>query len=139
MEQLWWIAHALVVPAWLALLIRPGPAMTRIARLVAGALAAGYLVLFLLHAREASVLARDYSPDGVTLFFADPALRLVGWVHYLAFDLVVGAWEADEARRLGLSRALLIVSLFATFLVGPVGFLLFLVLSWNRSRAAPAS
>ncbi len=61
------------------------------------------------------------------LFTNDWAL-LAGWVHYLAFDLFVGAWIARDALRAGLSRWLLIPVLPLTFLFGPAGFLLFSVL-----------
>jgi hypothetical protein len=73
------------------------------------------------------VLATNYSLDGVGMFFADPALRLLGWVHYLAFDLWVGTWEAEEANRIGLPHGILLLSLVLTFLLGPVGLLTFIV------------
>jgi hypothetical protein len=38
-----------------------------------------------------------------TLFASDPVL-LAGWLHYLAFDLMVGIWIAEQADALGLSR-----------------------------------
>jgi hypothetical protein len=66
------------------------------------------------------------------LFSADWTL-LAGWVHYLAFDLFVGAWIAADTERAGLSRLWLIPVLPLTFLFGPVGFLLFFVV--RRSLA----
>ena len=32
-------------------------------------------------------------------------LLLAGWVHYLAFDLLIGAWEVRTARREGMVAA----------------------------------
>ncbi len=61
------------------------------------------------------------------LFSGDWTL-LAGWVHYLAFDLFVGAWIAAETERAGLSTLVLIPVLPLTFLFGPAGFLLFLIL-----------
>ena len=63
---------------------------------------------------------------------------LVGWVHYLAFDLWVGAWETEEAERRGMPHAALVPCLALTFLAGPVGLLLFLVLriKWRPSPYA---
>jgi hypothetical protein len=61
------------------------------------------------------------------LFSADWTL-LAGWVHYLAFDLFVGAWIAAAAERAGLTRLWLIPVLPLTFLFGPAGFLLFFVI-----------
>jgi len=52
----------------------------------------------------------------------------VGWVHYLLFDLFVGAWEARDAQRRGVSHGLLIPCLILTYMAGPFGLLLYVVL-----------
>jgi hypothetical protein len=44
-------------------------------------------------------------------------------VHYLAFDLFVGAWIARQVMTLGMSRLLLVPLLPLTFMFGPMGFL----------------
>src|SRR5690606_6474254 len=62
-----------------------------------------------------------------TLFASEP-VRLAGWVHYLAFDLFVGAWIAERADDAGISRIIQAPSLAATFLFGPVGLLVYLML-----------
>ena len=61
------------------------------------------------------------------LFGSDAALA-AGWIHYLAFDLFVGTWIAREGLHAGLSPVLILPCLFATFMAGPVGLVLFLVL-----------
>jgi len=60
-----------------------------------------------------------------TLFSNDAAL-LGGWIHYLAFDLFIGAWIARRADEIGLSRVLQAPILLATFMLGPVGLAVFL-------------
>jgi hypothetical protein len=60
--------------------------------------------------------------------FQNPWLLLAGWVHYLAFDLLVGAWECNDAQKRQISHLLPIPCLLLTFLFGPVGFLLYLCL-----------
>lgn len=62
----------------------------------------------------------------VSALFRSPWLLLAGWVHYLAFDLFVGAWIARDAEAHGLPRALLIPVLPLVFLFGPAGLLLWL-------------
>ena len=61
------------------------------------------------------------------LFSVDIGI-VVGWTHYLVFDLFVGAWEARDARRRGFHHGLLILCLFFTFMAGPLGLLLYIVL-----------
>lgn len=57
-----------------------------------------------------------------TLFASDPVL-VAGWVHYLAFDLIVGALIADRMDRAGVPRVVQAAPLVATFLLGPAGML----------------
>jgi hypothetical protein len=61
----------------------------------------------------------------VEQLFQNRWLLLAGWVHYLAFDLLLGAWEVRTARREGISHAWVLPCLLATFLFGPAGYLLF--------------
>ena len=86
-------------------------------------LAIFYLALIVLHFAK--------SPGGfgtlgqVSLLFQNPWLLLAGWIHYLAFDLFIGAWQVRQAQRFGISHFLVIPCLLLTFLFGPVGLLLF--------------
>ena len=87
------------------------------------ALAIVYLVLIVLYFAK--------SPGGfgtlaqVTQLFQNPWLLLAGWIHYLAFDLFLGAWQVRQAQRLGISHFVVIPCLLLTFLFGPVGLLMF--------------
>jgi hypothetical protein len=64
--------------------------------------------------------------DEVARLFANPWLLLAGWVHYLAFDLLIGNWEARDARARGVPHWALVPCLLGTFLFGPAGWLLYL-------------
>ena len=73
----------------------------------------------------------------VARLFEHPGLLLAGWVHYLAFDLLVGVWERDEARRVGIQQWLLAPCLVLTFLLGPLGWLVFLAVRFFRLKTTP--
>jgi len=77
-------------------------------------------------------------PD-VALLFSNPWLLLAGWTHYLAFDLLVGTWEARDAGERGVSHLLLVPCLVLTFLLGPAGWLLYQVLRTWSVRATASS
>lgn len=62
----------------------------------------------------------------IRTLFADDRALLAGWVHYLAFDMVVGTLIARDGLARGVPKLLLVVALPLTFVLGPVGFLLFL-------------
>jgi|694.fasta_scaffold24885_4 hypothetical protein len=59
----------------------------------------------------------------VTALFGEKPLILAGWLHYLAFDLLVGAWIVRVAQREGV--AWVWPALILTFLFGPAGYILF--------------
>ncbi len=79
------------------------------------------------------------SLDNVATLFQTRELLLAGWVHYLAFDLFVGAWIARKARREDVPFLLVVPCLALTFLFGPAGFLTFSAIRAARAgRAATA-
>jgi len=63
----------------------------------------------------------------VRALFADDWLLLAGWVHYLAFDLMVGALMAARLDRVGVGRLLQAAILPLIFLLGPLGAILVLL------------
>jgi hypothetical protein len=74
------------------------------------------------------------SLDEVKELFGSPALLLAGWIHYLAFDLFIGAWQVRDAQRVGIRHLLVLPCLVLTFLLGPVGLLLFLAIRTARGK-----
>lgn len=64
------------------------------------------------------------SVGDVQALFTSPWMALAGWVHYLAFDLFIGALIARRVMAAGLPRVVLLVLLPTTFLFGPLGLLL---------------
>lgn len=88
------------------------------------ALSIGYTVLIAAYWSRAS--GSFSSLDGVVALFQSPWMLLAGWIHYLAFDLFVGAWIARDAETRALPSLLLFPVLPAVFLFGPAGLLLWL-------------
>jgi Domain of unknown function (DUF4281) len=68
----------------------------------------------------------------VASLFRSPPLLLAGWVHYLAFDLFIGAWQARRAVEHAMPWWQLAPCLLLTFLLGPVGWLLFMAIDRGR-------
>ena len=65
---------------------------------------------------------------GVMAMFTSPWIALAGWVHYLIFDLFIGAWEVRDAGRRGIRHLYVVPCLIATLLAGPVGLAAYLLL-----------
>jgi Domain of unknown function (DUF4281) len=75
--------------------------------------------------------------SGVTAMFSTEPNVMLGWTHYLVFDLLIGSWEAEDASKSGVPHWLLIPCLFFTLMLGPIGLLLYVVVrSFFRSRAS---
>ena len=66
--------------------------------------------------------------------FDHPNGLIVGWTHYLVFDLFVGAWEVRDARRHGIPHLAVIPCLFFTLMLGPVGLALYLAIRFAKTR-----
>tara|TARA_R110002020_G_scaffold122787_3_gene278643 strand:- start:800 stop:1243 length:444 start_codon:yes stop_codon:yes gene_type:complete len=140
-ETLFQIANPVAMAGWLALALSPlAPRPTQIA--------AGLVVPVLLSLAYAALILANWSgAEGgfgslaeVMLLFTDPAIALAGWLHYLAFDLFVGAWEVRTARREAIPHLLVLPCLVLTFLFGPIGLLAFLGLRLVHGRfATPVS
>jgi hypothetical protein len=73
-----------------------------------------------------------------TLFASDPVL-VIGWVHYLAFDLFVGLWIAEKADAANVSRLLQAPLLLLTFMFGPVGLVAYDLAQSYARTSVPAS
>jgi hypothetical protein len=87
------------------------------------ALSAAYFVLIVVFFGTAE--GGYGSLADVQALFESPWVALAGWVHFLAFDLFVGAWIARGTERRGLPRWTLQAVLPLTFLFGPIGLLTF--------------
>ncbi|MBN8675220.1 MAG: DUF4281 domain-containing protein [Chitinophagales bacterium] len=74
------------------------------------------------------------SLDGVMKLFQDKALVTAGWVHYLAFDLLTGTWIKRNAMKYGINHWILAPCLLLTFMLGPVGLLVYLLVRTIKTR-----
>jgi len=68
------------------------------------------------------------------LFQNDDAVA-AGWLHYLAFDLFVGAYVVRESQNLGISRWIYTLILPFTFMFGPVGYLIFFITKTVKTKS----
>ena len=130
---------ALAMIGWLALALAPLQRSwcAAFARILALLLAAAYLAQFFLTTEHVdgggfSTLA------GVAALFSNPGNLMMGWTHYLAFDLFIGSWEVEDAAANGVPHWLLLPCLFLTLMVGPIGLLLYFLVRAAKQRFFPA-
>lgn len=136
-ELIFAVANPLAMLGWLGLALLPGR------RIVVDGVS-GVAIPALLSLAYAGLVAAFFagsdggfgSIEAVRALFRSDALLVAGWLHYLAFDLLVGAWEVRTARDEGIPHLLVIPCLVLTFLFGPLGFLAFLFLRAACARRA---
>jgi hypothetical protein len=134
-EQVFAAANGVALVSWLLLAALPRQRWVSLlaSRVVPGAFAAAYVIIL---AGNWDTSSGSFSSlAGVATLFANRWVLLVGWLHYLAFDLLVGHWEVHDARELGIPHLLVVPCLALTFLFGPAGWLLYNVVRFSRSRA----
>ncbi|MFT6209890.1 MAG: hypothetical protein ACJAYA_000534 [Bacteroidia bacterium] len=128
------IANASVIPAWALLAIVPNHVITK--KLVHSgfwtvAISVVYVFLFFY------CLGGEGGMDtlqNLKISFQRDEVLLLGWVHYLAFDLFIGAWISRDARTIGLHHLVVLPMLFLTLFAGPVGLLVYLTTKATRQR-----
>lgn len=134
-DQLFSIVNLLAVAGWLLLIVAPYRKFTQkiIFNGIIMLLAVAYAFLIIIYWGDA--------PDGgfssleeVSNLFENYNLLLAGWIHYLAFDLLAGLFIVNNARQHSINRWIIIPCLLLTFLFGPCGLLLFVVIRSIRTK-----
>ncbi|OFW46122.1 MAG: hypothetical protein A3J29_23770 [Acidobacteria bacterium RIFCSPLOWO2_12_FULL_67_14b] len=134
LETVFSFTSFLAVFGWLQLVLLP---KHPIARTLAGvivplALAAAYL--FLIVQNFAGAPGGFGSLADVALLFSRRELLLAGWIHYLAFDLFIGAWEIRDSQQHQIPHLVMIPCLAMTFMLGPIGLLFYFAIRTAKSR-----
>ena len=130
-ENIYLIANWGVIPFWLLLIILPYHQLTIFftqSIIVPLLLAAGYAYLSYNIYLDGNILGgfELYSGlDGLYAMFANEALLLVFWLHFLAISLFAGAWIVRDSRKFYLPKIFTIPSLILTYFAGPIGLVFY--------------
>jgi hypothetical protein len=127
-DQLFSITNTIAIAGWILLAALPGRRwVTEVVtgRLLPGIFALVYIGIVL--AVFGRVEGSFSTLPGVAQLFTNPWLLLAGWLHYLAFDLLIGTWEVRDARERGIRHLFVVPCLFLTLMFGPVGWLLYMI------------
>ncbi len=139
-EQLFSLSSTMALLGWIILLA--SPLIPRAAQITSGVVIPGLLSILyaaLILAFWSRAEGGFDSLAGVMQLFTFQELALAGWIHFLAFDMFLGAWEVRTAKKEGIAFYLIIPCLALTFMFGPIGFLLFMGLRAARYGAAKAA
>lgn len=137
-EDMFALASAAVLPGWMILIFAPRARWVWLDRVPALILPLGLSVLY------AGLILAHFSASGggfgtiaaVRQLFASDYGLVAGWVHYLAFDLMIGAMMATKMDQMGLQRLSQAPLLGLIFLFGPLGVLLIWITAFATQRIA---
>jgi hypothetical protein len=134
LEQIFSMATLLAMAGWVLLVILPRhPVVTLLSGVIIPlVLSGGYFLLIGQHFQGAE--GGFGSLADVATLFQKPELLLAGWIHYLAFDLFIGAWEVRDAQKNGLPHLVVIPCLVMTFMLGPIGLLFYYAIRTAKLR-----
>ncbi len=126
------LATAISVVGWLLIVLLPTWGHTEpVVRWGVVVLLSGLYVYLLFFARSLDTeKTRGHfrSLNGVISLFKSPRVVLAGWVHFLAFDLLVALWIRSDAASLNISHWMLIPVYVLTLMFGPAGVLAYVAL-----------
>ncbi|MDC0488576.1 ABA4-like family protein [Pelagibacteraceae bacterium] len=130
-ENIYLIANWGVIPFWFLLIILPNHQLTNFfvqSVIVPLLLAIGYVYLSYKIYLGENILGgfELYSGlDGLYAMFANEALLLIFWLHFLAISLFTGAWIVRDSKKYFIPKIVTILSLLLTYFTGPIGLVFY--------------
>lgn len=137
MDTVFSLSSFLVMPFWFLMIFLPAWKWTR--RIITSPwISAGaallYVALVLPGLLQILPAVMNPSLQGIQGLLGTSAGATIAWVHFLAFDLFVGRWVYLDSREKQLSSFFVSPILFLVLMLGPLGFLLYLVLRQLSSK-----
>jgi hypothetical protein len=135
-ETIFQLSNILALAGWIVLIVI-SPLWLNADKFLIG------VIITLLAMVYAWIIFSSFSPgdmksfgslDGVMSLFQSKTLLTAGWVHYLAFDLMTGIWIKRNALTHNINHWFIIPALLFTFMLGPVGLLLYLLIRWIKTK-----
>jgi Domain of unknown function (DUF4281) len=130
MASIFRLSGFLVLPFWALMIVLPRWRWTsRVMQSLFISIAPAALYIALVLPRLGEIWPAVSRPTliGIASLLGTPAGATIAWVHFLAFDLFVGRWIYLDSRERQMSVWLTAPVLFFTFMLGPLGFLLYLM------------
>ena len=126
--------NIVVIPAWFLLAVAPGDEITE-SYCSFAILTVALCYISCLIFSEPTEQASFFSLEGVRNLFkrGDDYVVNACWIHYLAFDLVVGQLFTNDLKD-DLPHLIRISCLLATMMFGPAGYLAFAVMRAFRKQ-----
>ncbi len=134
-DQLFNLSQSIAVIGWAFLIFTPKWKYT--SKLVTNLfipslLSVGYAIIIFTQLGSTSF---DFDTlSSIRQLFKNDYMLLAGWIHYLVFDLFVGAWQLRDAQKRGISYWFVLPCLILTLFLGPIGLISYLTIKGIKSK-----
>ena len=65
------------------------------------------------------------SIDHLLNLFSNKLYLMIFWIHFISINLFTGGWIVKDSQKLNINKVLIIIPLVITYLIGPMGLLLY--------------
>ena len=131
-ETLFYWVNLGVLPFWLVLIFFPYSNLSRY-------FVTSIFPVLLLSGAYIFVLYKSYlnsydfmnnfslylSIDHLLNLFSNKLYLMIFWIHFVSINLFTGGWIVKDSQKLNINKVLIIIPLVITYLIGPMGLLLY--------------
>jgi hypothetical protein len=128
-------ANSFVLLGWILLLALPNWKYTQAIILNGIVVILAVLYAYIFGKDIGSLDPNSFSTlENVKRLFQNDNAIAAGWLHYLAFDLLVGAYIVSQCQKLNIPRWIYSLILPFTFMFGPVGYFIFFIIKTIKTK-----
>ena len=131
-EMLYFWANFGILPFWLILIFFPNSNLSKY-------FVTSIFPILLLSGTYIFILYKSYLSsynfiDNFNLYlgfeelsdlFSNKSFLITFWIHFISINLFIGGWIVKDSQRLVINKILIILPLIFTYLIGPLGLLLY--------------
>ena len=68
------------------------------------------------------------SISNLSNLFSNETFLMLFWIHFVSINLFTGGWIVKDSRKFAINKIILFLPLITTYLVGPIGILLYWII-----------
>ena len=141
-EMLYYWVNLGVLPFWLLLIFFPNSHLSRY-------FVTSIFPFFILGGTYIFILYKSYlnsydffgnftlylGIDEISNLFTDKIFLMLFWSHFISINLFTGGWIVKDSQKYSINKILLIIPLITTYLIGPLGLLIYWVIKIFHSKS----
>ena len=141
-EMLYYWLNLGVLPFWLLLIFFPNSHLSRY-------FVTSIFPFFILGGTYIFILYKSYlnsydffgnftlylGIDEISNLFTDKIFLMLFWSHFISINLFTGGWIVKDSQKYSINKILLIIPLITTYLIGPLGLLLYWIIKIFHSKS----